>query len=189
MPPAIKVALEARVLRNKGRRYYCDESPSLPTSLRARTTPHALTVRPPVVRVLGSSKAGLPTCGWSMRRNFLIGSILPVPALRRAASGKSLLCDALSQPHSPCGKCPRNEGHFRPCEPNVASNSHASQLTRRIHSRLQQASQPSQSWIGRRETPRWFAPRFNSPRKPPRTSDAYSPAAFVRLIVNRSRLR
>ena len=95
---------------------------------------------------------GLPTCGWSMRRNFRIGSKLPVLALTARRLGKisicyathSLLCDALLQPHSPCGKCPRNEGHFRPCEPNVASNSHASQLTRRIQFRLQQAaSRPS----------------------------------------------
>jgi hypothetical protein len=151
MPPAIKVALEARVLRNKGRRYYCDESPSLPTSLRARTTPHALTVRPPVVRVLGSSKAGLPTCGWSNAAQFpdRIETTRTCAQARRLGkisicyATHSLLCDALSQPHSPCGKCPRNEGHFRPCEPNVASNSHASQLTRRIQLRLQQASQPS----------------------------------------------
>ena len=153
MPPAIKVALEARVLRNKGRRHYCDESPSLPTSLRARTTPHALTVRAPVVRVLGSSKAGPPTCGWSNAAQFpdRIETTRTCAQARRLGkisicyATHSLLCDALSQPHSPCGKCPRNERHFRTCEPNVASNSHASQLARRIQLRLQQARQPSQS--------------------------------------------
>jgi hypothetical protein len=197
MPPAIKVALEARVLRNKGRRYYCDESPSLPTSLRARTTPHALTVRPPVVRVLGSSKAGLPTCGWSMRRNFLIGSKLPVPALRRAASGKSLsvmrptLCYAthsrslIVHAENALGTRAISDHASRmsqviptPASLRVASSCGCNKL----------ASRPSPGSEGAKH-PRWFAPRFNSPRKPPRTSDAYRPAAFVRLIVNRSRLR
>ena len=78
-------------------------------------------------------------------------------------------------------KMPSERGHFRPREPNVASDSHASQLTRRIQFRLQQARQPSQSWIGRRETPPCSAPRFNSPRKPPRTNDAYRPSRLSKV--------
>jgi hypothetical protein len=94
---------------------------------------------------------GLATCGWSKRRNFRTGSKPPVRALTARRLGKlsicyathSLLCDALLQSHGPLGKC-RERGHFRPREPNVASDSHASQLTRRILFRLQQAaSRPS----------------------------------------------
>ena len=86
----LKVALEARVLWNKGRRSHGDESPSLPTSLRARTTPLALTVRRPVVRVLGSSKARD-----SLLADGQCGAIPdnrnhPYLRSRRAASGRSL---------------------------------------------------------------------------------------------------
>ena len=91
---------------------------------------------------------GLPTCGWSTRRNFQDRIETTRTCAHGARLGKSLsvMRRTLATSWSRRKMRLETEGHFsrRTMRANAQVNSHASQLTRRVQFRLQQAaSRPS----------------------------------------------
>jgi hypothetical protein len=146
------------------------------TSLRARTTPLALTVRRQVVRVLGSSKAR-----GSLLADGQSGAISgqdrnhPYVRSRRAASGNylSVMPPTLCYATHSCSLMVHSENAG-----NEGISDHASRMSQVIPT---PASLRGASCFGCNQPPAvpvldrkarnaaMFRPRFNSPRKPPRT--------------------